>query len=207
MEGAPGYSFANQLAFGPTPTPAPGSPNSNGGGPPSGNISTLASTVDTIASNICAEYVEPETQNLFYDWINRMVSRFYTSCPDKTLVNFSYTGMGHTIHLLNFHLPGSVPLWVLNGLRVYWLFYQSHTSLKSVGIGFAAGMAVSAGVPRVLEAFNAKRYVAYDKIFTPGLLHLIDLGIFGFTLISASSTSASTLGYQLGTQAATWTRG
>lgn len=153
--------------------------------------------------------LEPETQNAFQAWINRMVSRFYTSCPDKTLVSFSYTVGGHTFHLLNFHLPEkakSAPLWVLNVLRVYWLFYRSHTSLASVGIGFAAGMAVSAGVPRLLESVNAKRFVDYDKIFTPGLLHLIDLGIFAFTLISASSTSANALGYQLGTQAAAWTK-
>ena len=217
MEGASGSgyprlnSWGNQPShFTAQPTTPPGSPKSNGGGPPSVDPQAMASTVQQAVSTVYEQYVEPETQNVFYAWLNRIVSRLYTPCADKTLVSFSYTVGGHTFHLLNFHLPEkakSAPLWVLNVLRVYWLFYRSHTSLKSVGIGFAAGMAVSAGVPRVLEAFNAKRYVAYDKIFTPGLLHLIDLGIFGFTLISASSTSASALGYQLSTQAATWTRG
>lgn len=208
MEGASGSGYQSTY-FSTLPPSAPVSPNSNGSGPPSVDLSAMASTVQEAVSTVYEQYVEPETQNVFYAWLNRIVSRLYTPCADKTLVNFSYTVGGHTFHLLNFHLPEkakSAPLWVLNVLRVYWLFYRSHTSLKSVGIGFAAGMAVSAGVPRLLESVNAKRFVAYDKIFTPGLLHLIDLGIFAFTLISASSTSASALGYQLGTQAATWTR-
>lgn len=161
----------------------------------------VAQNVNNQINSFASPEAKQQRENFLTAFFTKIVDAFYTKLDNPLEFEFSYKVSTHYTHIRG-TLPSwakSAPMCLLNGVRIYWLLYRD-ASWRHIVIGFCAGVAIAVVVPPALSKLQVKKIVDYDKIASPGLLHLIDFAIFIYTLVFSSRPAALALGWQMGKQ-------